>query len=190
MTDPLSNPVKTTLISIASAALEEGLSNFLLMGGNAIIFYGVPRFTQDIDFLIPEGDSLAWRLFLEKHAYRFGHGTEGFQQFFPMHPGQPRIDLMLVNGSTWEKLRDAALQQTVVDGLDLQLPAPKHLIAMKLSSATDPARTRPDQDWEDVTELIKRCNLDLEDPELRKLVVRYGGEEALVKLRTKLSSRP
>ena len=67
------NPVQQTLISVVEQAREAGLFNFLLIGGNAVIALGVPRFTRDIDLAIPSEESREWRIFLEKSGFQFIH---------------------------------------------------------------------------------------------------------------------
>ncbi len=185
---PSDNPVKDTLVAIASAAIEDGLTEFLLIGGNAVIFFGVPRFTEDVDFLIPAAQNQKWRIFLERKGFHFGHATRGFEQFWASSAEFPRIDLMLVDDSTWKKLRNAATLEALTDSLSLWLPAPAHLIAMKLSAAVNKRRAKSEQDWRDVTALIVQCKLSLDDAELQTLIQRYGGNDALAEIRKRLQS--
>ncbi len=181
--EPAANPLQTALAAVARAARGKGLEEFLVIGGHAVIVYGVPRFTRDIDFLIPSDLSLRWRDLLEPLGYRFGHGTAAFEQFFPSNESAlPRIDLMLVDRSTWGKLSAAAETHPFSEGLSLRVPAAKHMIALKLNAATSPTRQRASQDWDDVSELIRRCNLDIHEPELEALILRYGGEGAWSRL--------
>lgn len=182
--------MKDTLVSVAEAAIAEGLTEFLLVGGHAVIFFGIPRFTEDVDFLIPARDHLAWRDFLDRLGYWFGHGTRGFEQFFCSGEGIPRIDLMLVGDDTWEKLYASATKENLTDNLALWLPAPEHLIAMKLQAATNETRSKSEQDWSDVVELIKRCKLDFDDESFRELIRRYGGGGAIKKIGDRLRRQP
>ncbi len=174
---------------ISRRAIDAGFREFLLVGGNAMIVYGIPRNTRDVDFLIPVEDELRWRTFLETCGYRFGHRTAGFSQFFAEPEGAPRLDLMLVDRSTWKKLEADAERMPITDDLDLRLPAPRHLIAMKLRAAISPSRINAQQDWSDIVELMIRNQFDLDDTGIRDLVIKFGGESAIEILRTLLNER-
>jgi hypothetical protein len=180
------NPVEQVLIRIASAALQEGLSDFLLIGGNAVVFYGVPRFTRDVDFLIPAADDLRWRDFLAAQGFEFIHGTPGFSQFSGPDTACPRVDLMLVDASTWAKLETESVTRSLADGVVLKLPVVHHLIAMKLRAAASSSRANPEQDWSDIAALTVQHGYSLEDSMFRDLVERFGGPAALDTLRTRL----
>lgn len=68
-TDPPSNPIQQTLIHILERAAMKGLRDFLIIGGNAVIAHSVPRFTQDIDLVIPEREIGSWRTLLEQENF-------------------------------------------------------------------------------------------------------------------------
>ncbi len=91
----------------------------------------------------------------------------------------PPVDLMLVDESTWAKLLAQAQERDAGEGMHLQVPHPWHLIAMKLTAAKSATRRTGASDWSDIFDLLRTCKIDLADPEFRKLVVQYGGEEAL-----------
>jgi hypothetical protein len=178
MSESSPNPVEQVLVRIASAALREGLPDFLLVGGNAVVLHGVPRFTRDVDFLVPAADDLRWRDFLAAQGFAFIHGTPGFSQFSGPDTACPRVDLMLVDPSTWEKLETESVTRSLADGVVLKLPVVHHLIAMKLRAARSSTRANPEQDWSDITALTLQHGYSLEDPMFRDLVVRFGGPTA------------
>ena len=186
---PEPNPIHPTLVQVADAAVRDGL-RFLLVGGNAVIHFGVPRFTRDIDLLIPAGDVVRWRTFLECLGYRMFHGTGAFAQFesTSSEPG-PAIDLMLVDERTWEKLQARSRRENLTSDLTLHLPDPIHLIAMKLQAARSPHRRNEAQDWQDVVELIIRQKLDLDEFGFQELIKSYGGADALERLRQEIQRR-
>jgi hypothetical protein len=187
MSDPLQNPVEQVLIRIASAALQAGLPDFLLVGGNAVVLYGVPRFTRDVDFLIPAADDLRWREFLAAQGFEFIHGSPGFSQFAGPDTTCPRVDLMLVDSATWEKLEAESVTRSLADGVDLKVPVVHHLIAMKLRAAASATRANPDQDWSDIAALALQHGYSLEDPVFHDLVSRFGGPTAPDVLRERLN---
>ncbi len=184
MAEQSENPVQQTLISVVEQAKEAGLLNFLVIGGNAVIAFGVPRFTRDIDFVIPSNESREWRLFLEGRGFQFIHGTNAFAQFQDVEKKRPRVDLMLVDASTWEKLNGKSVQIDFVENFTVPLPAVEHLIAMKLSAYRASQRRNDAVDWSDIVELTRRWKLDPEeDQEFIGLVSRYGGEDSLNRLK-------
>lgn len=152
----------------------------LLVGGHAVILYAVPRFTRDIDFLIPDDAVERWLEFLQRLRYRVYHRTGAFIQLEPATPGSmPPIDLMLADESTWGKLLEKAQQRDAGEGMHLPVPHPWHLIAMKLAAAQSSTRRAGASDWPDIFDLLRTCEVDLHDREFREIVLQFGGEEAL-----------
>ena len=169
----------SAVIEILQRARQEQLP-CLLVGGQAVILYQIPRFTRDIDFVIPEEATDRWLSFLERLQYRVYHRTEAFIQLEPQTPGSlPPVDLMLVDHDTWTKLMAKAEDRPAGEGMQLPVAHPWHLIAMKLTAAKSRARRTGASDWSDIFDLLETCKIDLADPEFRKLVVQFGGEESL-----------
>ncbi len=152
---------------------------FLLIGGHSLAFYGYPRNTLDIDFLVSEENTEEWFSQLRRLGYVKIHHQDPFAQFTAS--GQIPIDLMIVSPATWEKLLGNS-RDFPFEGLTLQIPAPEHLVALKLHSATSPYRAKVGQDWEDIRQLVILQNLDPKNPSFRDLILRYGNEECLHKI--------
>ena len=75
----------------------------LLVGGHAVILYRVPRFTRDLDLVIPGEAIDQWLEFLQRLTYGIYHRTDAFVQLEPATSGiMPPVDLMLVDKDTWE----------------------------------------------------------------------------------------
>ncbi|MEM9282274.1 MAG: nucleotidyl transferase AbiEii/AbiGii toxin family protein [Verrucomicrobiota bacterium] len=130
MGKPLQNPVHLGLSKLISFAKAAGMDDFLLIGGNVVIAMGVPRFTRDIDLVIPESDRRRWRELLEKRGFALINRTESFLQFEESSENEPRVDLMMVDGATWEKLNASAQTVEFAKDKTIGLPAVEHLIAM------------------------------------------------------------
>jgi len=185
-----SNPVQQALLSLAEKAGEEGLTDYLVIGGNAVVAYGVPRFTRDVDFVIPERELDRWRRFLEANGFPFIHGTRAFAQFQDREGRRPRVDLMIVEESTWGKLSAKAWSIDFGSGVSAGLVAPDHLIAMKLQACRAPQRRSDALDWSDVVELAVRLGFDPEtDLAFGELVLKYGGEELRKRLIDEIAKR-
>lgn len=156
--------------------------DFLLIGGQAMSHLGYQRLTMDVDFLGPQETRERWEQTLANFGYRLSNRTESFDQFHHGAPGWPRVDIMYVNQSTWSNLSKEASGKTHGQAT-IKVPSARHMVALKLHAARSPSRGDPDKDWTDIRQLIKRHKLDLADHEFMTLVVRYGGEEALEKLK-------
>jgi hypothetical protein len=58
------------------------------------------------------------------------------------------------------------------------------MVALKLHSATSPDRSKPEADWEDIRQIVHACSLDCEEPEFRDVILKFGGERALERIRS------
>lgn len=176
-----------SIIQIVQKAEEQKLP-YLLVGGHAVILYGVTRFTRDFDLLIPDTHEESWIEFLsQQFHYRRYHSTHAFLQFDHVSPDLPSIDIMLVDANTWEKLSAKARTMPLDLGVSAHVPHPTHLIALKLAAVSSPYRRRGNVDWSDIVNLIQEQKLSLDDPEFRAIILRYGSEEILKRLQKDLS---
>lgn len=93
---------------------------------------------------------------------------------------------MLVDQSTWQKLWRAAREIPATPECLLRVPSPLHLVAMKVKAASAPHRRANAQDLSDAAELLKKYHLSLSAPQVRDIVLNYGGETSLERLRKML----
>ena len=91
------------------------------------------------------------------------------------------IDLMIVDHSTWEKLHGNA-REFSFDTIQLMIPAPEHIVALKLHSAVSPHRQKAEQDWEDIRHIVRLQDLDPKIEAFQALILRYGGTTGLEKI--------
>ncbi len=146
---------------------------FLLIGGHAVARHGHPRMTLDIDFLVKAEQRAIWNELLSSFGYSCYSEGSAFAQFGGL-TGWPRVDLMLCDESTFRKLYTDAEQSS-----GIRIPSVKHIIALKLHAASSADRSKPAQDWEDITHLVRLHQLDPAEPEFKDLILRYGGQSAL-----------
>ena len=167
--------------TILRVAAERGLPS-LLIGANAIVLLGYIRNTIDLDLIVPEESRSQWLDLLRELGYRLFHGASAFAQFeAPESAGTP-VDLMFVDWTTWQMLRNGAREMQLA-GEQVLLPRPEHLVALKLHAIQSPTRGKPEVDWEDIRHIVQICALDPDDEAFRSLILRYGGEDALEKIR-------
>jgi len=151
----------------------------LLIGGQAVGILGHQRMTMDLDFLVLASNKSGWEELLSRYGYRCFTEGKAFAQF-EGEIGWPRVDLMLVDDATFAKLRTDSI---VTQGK--RTPSPQHMVALKLhasrSSARNPDKTG--QDWLDIRKLIELYGLDPNEENFASLIRRYGGDEALERIR-------
>lgn len=169
--------MKNTLSLVLSAAGRKNLP-CLLIGGNAVILLGFARNTIDIDLLVPEGRHSVWLDLMRELGFRLYRGTGAFAQFEPGGAGMVSVDLMFVDDHTWESLIGKSVEREI-GGQAVRLPAPEHMVALKLHAASGRDRSKPEVDWEDIRQIIRSCHIDTAEPRFREMVLSYGGEEAL-----------
>ena len=169
-----------TIGRILRAADARGL-RCLLIGGNALILLGYIRNTIDVDLLVESEKRSAWLDVMRELGYGLFHGTSVFAQFGAGVNNEPPVDLMFVDGTTWQKMWAGARQGSA--GLfTVWMPMPEHMVALKLHAANSPSRGKPDSDWEDIRQVMRICHLSLEEPEFRAMVLRYGGQKAIERI--------
>lgn len=172
------------LLERLSREAAERNVDFLLIGGQAMSHLGFQRFTLDVDFMGCEETRTKWEEIMTRYGYSMAVTTAAFDQYIHTTPGWPQVDIMFVNERTWQRITseasEASAGRTVV-----RLPSPRHMVALKLHSATSPERSEPAKDWADIEALVRIHKLDLSDEEFSKLVIRYGGEESLNRLKSK-----
>lgn len=182
------NPVGDSLAKLAVQIAGRDLP-CLVIGGNSAIHHGVPRFTRDIDLLIPETSAEVWYSHLLQNGYRRIHASNAFQQFNPSEPDLPPIDLMIVSEATWQKLLNDS-ETIPFQSASLGTPSALHLICLKLHATRSPFRLDTTVDWQDIETLAKLHHIDPSDPETAALLNRYGGENAANQLSERISHQP
>jgi hypothetical protein len=173
--------VEKDVTTILRLAAERGLPS-LLIGGNAIILLGYIRNTVDLDLLLPEEFRSQWLDLLRELGYRFLHGVSAFAQFNPPDSASMPVDLMFVDQKTWEKLVEGSREMNLATER-VRLPRPEYLVALKLHAIASPTRSKKEVDWEDIRQIVRICELDPAEKSFRELILRYGDEAALKRIR-------
>lgn len=163
------------LTAIHAAAATQGLE-CLLIGGNAIIAYGVERETADLDLMVRREQLVGWKSLLLGVGYTVLHDGGNFLQFTPPAAGAWPVDFMIVTDQTFGKLR-AASQPLALWGMEWRIPKAAHLMALKLHALKHGGQHRQLRDFLDVVELVQRQRLDPNSAEMRELFAQYGTPE-------------
>ncbi|HEX8680194.1 MAG TPA: hypothetical protein VF683_09555 [Chthoniobacterales bacterium] len=173
--------MKEDVIHLIRRARENGLPS-LVIGAHAVILLGYTRNTTDFDLLVPEEKRSEWLDLMRELGFRLFHGTEAFVQMEAARAGGTSVDLMFVDGPTWQSLLRGA-RAGDFGGEKVLTPRPEFLVALKLHAASSPTRSKPAIDWEDIRQIVRICALDPEEESFRDLIVRYGGEDGLARIR-------
>lgn len=160
---------------VTKEAGRRGLA-LLLIGGHAVSKLGHSRMTLDVDFLVRSEQRREWGAMLGTFGYTCYSEGNAFAQFSGK-VGWPRVDLMILDDSTFRKLMAEASGE---DGL--KTPSARHMVALKLHAARSPDRSKPSQDWEDIRQLVILHRLDPSESTFHDLILRYGGEESLARI--------
>lgn len=113
---------------IHAKARAAGLA-YLVIGGHAVNFYCEPRATLDVDFLVRRSDESKWRELLAAEGFKVFNDQQAFLQFSPPYGIEWRLDLMLVNDSTFTKLLAGARSEqllgirTLIPGRSISSPS-------------------------------------------------------------------
>jgi hypothetical protein len=151
----------------------------LLIGGNAMIGYGSERLTQDCDCAVIAEDERLVAAALQPLGYLFTERFGSFARYAHLGLRRPVVDVMLLNASTFQKLR-AESREVEVGGIVLHAPKPLHLVALKLHALKQNPE-RLGKDWGDIHFLLTHFAWTTE--ELAELAERYASADTLDMLR-------
>ena len=166
--------------AIVEAAKQNGL-RFLVIGGHAVAHHHYSRTTEDTDLMISNVDRDRWIATITTLGQELFHDGGNFLQFKPVQGDGWRLDLMLVNRETFQKMLEASGTGTL-EGIDVVMPSLSHLLAMKLHALKNAAGIRILKDMNDVVHLLVNNQVDVRSEEFRQLVLKHGTQEIYDKL--------
>ena len=120
----------------------ENSCRFAVAGAFALHAYGLQRATADLDFFVEASCRKKLIEFLENLGYKTVHSSTGYSNH--IHPDGRTIplDFIYVDQSTADELFPGAGATLAVEGMQLPVPRPEHLVALKvLAIRNDPSRT-------------------------------------------------
>ncbi|HVU08214.1 MAG TPA: nucleotidyl transferase AbiEii/AbiGii toxin family protein [Verrucomicrobiae bacterium] len=164
----------SVIADISREAAKRNLP-FLLIGGYAVLAHGFVRTTGDIDFLVQKSQAAGWRKLLEELKFVVKFSGPTFLQFNPPPEEKLPLDLMFVSDENFASMF-AAAKDIETDGVAAKVVSLPHLFALKCHAF----KSRPHRamkDIEDVVQLAKINRLDLNEPDLRAILLKHGGNE-------------
>ena len=169
----------TTAELIAACAQDTGLP-FLVIGGLAVIAYGYPRDTVDLDYLVRRSEREAWQQALAKYGYESVQAHENFAQFVSKQ-GWIDLDLMFVQERTFDTMFATSELKSVGPTL-ARFPSLKHLVALKLHVVNQNLPHRTLGDLDDIINLVLANRINLREEKWRQLFTKYGTIEVYGKV--------
>ncbi|HEX4497924.1 MAG TPA: hypothetical protein VIE43_19775 [Thermoanaerobaculia bacterium] len=144
---------------VVSAFLNERESPYAVIGGVALVAYGLPRTTLDLDFIVEAAIQDDLIRFLESHGYETLHRSSGYSNHQHPDPLWGNLDFVYVSGGTSQELFGACTARTGPGGVQIPVPTPEHLAAMKvMAMKNDPSREL--QDMADIRFLLSLPGVD------------------------------
>ena len=160
-------------VTIIDQHARERDLEYVVIGGHAVNVYCEPRATLDVDFLVRKEDRDRWCQLLNDEGFQLRHDGQAFLQFSPPYGVEWRLDLMLVNSTTFEKVFRSARQVQLL-GIHTRIPCPEHVIGMKLHALKHGHAERFEKDFGDVLSLTRNAGLDPRSETYRQLVEQFG----------------
>jgi hypothetical protein len=114
---------------------------YALVGGLALLAYGAPRATFDVDLLAPRDARDDLVRFLEAQGFATLSVQPGFSNHQHSDPALGRVDVIYVSGATADAVFAGCSRKAITAALDAPVPRAEHLVAMKAQAfAKDPTR--------------------------------------------------
>ena len=160
---------------------------YLVIGGHAVNAYATVRATVDVDLLVCRDDVETWTELVKAEGFKLKHDAGTFRQFSPPYGIEWPLDLMVVNGSTFNKLMGAARPLEVL-GITALVPSAEHLVALKLHALKHGREERFDKDMGDVIGLIKDAGIKVKSPAFKEMTEQFGTAEIYERILKRLET--
>lgn len=148
-----------TVLGVVSAFLDEKGCRYAVIGGIALISYGLPRTTLDLDFVVETAAQDDLVAFLESRGYKTLGRSKGYSTHSHDEADWGRLDFVYVGGDTSRQLFADCRLLPGPAGREVAVPSPEHLAALKVTAMkNDP--TRLFQDLADIRFLLTVPGVD------------------------------
>ena len=156
------------LLRKVSEILESLNIPYIITGGIAVVVWGRPRFTADIDIVVglaaKKVDKFAEELLkIDKEVYvdkrMIQQALEKKGEFNFIHPGAGlKIDFWILKNDEFDRSRMARRIKKKIAGISIYLSSPEDLILIKLLWYKEGRSTRQLEDIESVLRIQKNLN--------------------------------
>ncbi len=168
---------KSPIQEIAKRAGEAGIP-FLVIGGYAVFAHGYVRATDDLDLIVQRGRRAQLSKLLSNLGMSVKNDAANFVQFDPADKTGMDVDLMFVSERVFSQMEQSSVEAKVED-VSVRVVSLLHLIALKCHVLQHSKSIRRLKDMDDLVQLILINHLDLNEPELRAIILKHGNAENL-----------
>jgi hypothetical protein len=113
---------------------DERREHFAVVGGLALLAYGAPRATFDVDLLAPRTARDDLVAFLAGHGFAALGVLPGFSNHQHSDPALGRLDVVYVSGTTADAVFAGCAEREIAPGLAVPVPRPEHVAAMTVQA--------------------------------------------------------
>jgi predicted nucleotidyltransferase len=167
-----------TLLEKSHQALQDRGVDHALIGGFALAVLGIPRATNDVDYLVDESQKENARTALLEAGWKVNFETEDVIHF----SDQGSVDLLVARRPLSKKMLKNA---TVVGSFGIKCLLPEAIIGLKIQAYINDS-TREFQDKADIQALIIRYGATLNWDEIVSYADLFGEKPFMLSLRKKL----
>jgi hypothetical protein len=160
-----------TVLGLIKNRLERSDHPVALVGGLGLAAFGITRATLDLDLLVPASAQEEVVDLMEGLGYETLYRSSGYSNH--LHPDDRfgRVDFIYVRGDTRVRIFENARPVEGPGGVDVLVPRPEHLAAMKvLAMKNDPDRRL--RELADIALLLRVPGVDREA--VREQFERHG----------------
>ena len=159
------------LLGSIDGACRKAGTRWAVIGGMAMNAYGHARTTLDFDVAAEEGFRKPLLSLLAAEGFEILNDLEGFTNLRHPDPELGRLDVLWLEGTTADRVFSRLCHLPGPAGRDVPVPAPEHLVAMKVRSIQS-RPTRVFRDGADLEYLLRFPGLD--DNEARGFFEKAG----------------
>lgn len=147
------------VLALVRPFFEERQEPYALVGGMALLAYGAPRATFDLDLLAHRRTRDELVSFLEARGFTTLSLQPGFSNHQHAEPALGRVDVIYADGTTADAVFAGCSRRAITPAIEAPVPRAEHLVAMKTQSfAHDQSRY---SDLADLQFLLAIPGLDL-----------------------------
>lgn len=163
--------------------LDEAGLPWAVVGGVALAAYGLARTTLDLDLVVPAAAQERIVRFMEEQGYETLHRSSGYSNHLHRDRSKGRVDFVYVEDETQERLFSQARRLPGPRGMQVAVPNPEHLVAMKVQAMTSDS-ARAFQEMADIRHLMLVPGVDR--GAVREIFDRFGLAEKYRELEASL----
>ena len=131
-----------------------------LIGGFALVVFGIPRTTIDLDFLVDRDDLAKLDKIMAMSGYRLAFRTENVSQYVGLPPGTGEIDFVHAFRKYSKKML-VRVQIRKLGDLSIRVLRPENIVGLKVQAiANDP--TRKNRELADIESILDKFGNEMD----------------------------